>query len=50
MLPGFLNLSFFLQVSVVDELSIPVKFVGIGEGLNDLQPFDAESFVNALFP
>jgi len=37
-------------VSVVDELSIPVKFVGIGEGLNDLQPFDAESFVNALFP
>lgn len=38
------------QVSVVDELSIPVKFVGIGEGLNDLQPFDAEAFVNALFP
>lgn len=37
-------------VSVVDELSIPVKFVGVGEGLNDLQPFDAESFVNALFP
>jgi len=37
-------------VSVVDELSIPVKFVGIGEGLNDLQPFDAEAFVDALFP
>ncbi|KAG0587494.1 hypothetical protein KC19_2G168600 [Ceratodon purpureus] len=37
-------------VSVVDDLSIPVKFVGVGEGLNDLQPFDAESFVNALFP
>lgn len=53
MIPGFLTLSFYfacVQVSVVDELSIPVKFVGVGEGLNDLQPFDAESFVNALFP
>lgn len=37
-------------VSVVDELRIPVKFVGIGEGLEDLQPFDAEAFVNAVFP
>ncbi|KAG9455486.1 hypothetical protein H6P81_008390 [Aristolochia fimbriata] len=36
-------------VSVVDELGIPVKFVGIGEGVNDLQPFDAEAFVNAIF-
>lgn len=37
-------------VSVVDELSIPVKFVGVGEGIDDLQPFDAQSFVDALFP
>lgn len=37
-------------VSVVDELKIPVKFVGVGEGLEDLQPFDPEAFVNALFP
>ncbi|KAG5037040.1 hypothetical protein JHK82_017814 [Glycine max] len=36
-------------VSVVDELGIPVKFVGVGEGVEDLQPFDAESFVNAIF-
>lgn len=36
-------------VSVVDELSIPVKFVGVGEGVDDLQPFDAEAFVNAIF-
>ncbi|XWS46035.1 hypothetical protein CRYUN_Cryun14cG0030300 [Craigia yunnanensis] len=36
-------------VSVVDELGIPVKFVGVGEGLEDLQPFDAEAFVNAIF-
>ncbi|TXG62808.1 hypothetical protein EZV62_009802 [Acer yangbiense] len=36
-------------VSVVDELGIPVKFVGVGEGVDDLQPFDAEAFVNAIF-
>lgn len=41
---------FLLKVSVVDELGIPVKFVGVGEGVEDLQPFDAESFVNAIFP
>lgn len=38
------------QVSVVDELGIPVKFVGVGEGVDDLQPFNAEEFVNAIFP
>ncbi|KAH6756422.1 signal recognition particle receptor protein [Perilla frutescens var. hirtella] len=37
-------------VSVVDELGIPVKFVGVGEGVEDLQPFDAEAFVDAIFP
>lgn len=37
-------------VSVVDELGIPVKFVGVGEGLDDLQPFDPQGFVDALFP
>ncbi|KMT20591.1 hypothetical protein BVRB_1g005730 [Beta vulgaris subsp. vulgaris] len=36
-------------VSVVDELGIPVKFVGVGEGVEDLQPFDAEAFVEAIF-
>ncbi|KAK9068295.1 hypothetical protein SSX86_012406 [Deinandra increscens subsp. villosa] len=36
-------------VSVVDELEIPVKFVGVGEGVEDLQPFEAEAFVNAIF-
>ncbi|WVZ17299.1 hypothetical protein V8G54_010281, partial [Vigna mungo] len=36
-------------VSVVDELGIPVKFVGVGEGVEDLQPFDADAFVNAIF-
>jgi fused signal recognition particle receptor len=36
-------------VSVVDELALPVKFVGVGEGIDDLQPFDARAFVAALF-
>ena len=37
-------------VSVVDQLGIPVKFVGVGEAIEDLQQFDAENFVNSLFP
>lgn len=37
-------------VSVVDELGVPVKLVGVGEGIDDLQPFDPLTFVNALFP
>ena len=37
-------------VSVVDELGIPVKFVGVGEGMEDLQTFEPASFVDALFP
>jgi len=37
-------------VGVVSELGIPVKFVGVGEQVDDLQPFDAEAFVDALFP
>lgn len=37
-------------VSVVDELGVPVKFVGVGEGLEDLEPFDPDVFVDALFP
>lgn len=37
-------------VSVVDELGLPIKFVGVGETVADLQPFDGERFVEALFP
>ena len=29
-------------------LGVPVKFVGLGEGIDDLQPFDAKEYVNAL--
>ncbi|KXZ50743.1 hypothetical protein GPECTOR_15g428 [Gonium pectorale] len=37
-------------VSVVDTLGLPVKFIGVGETAEDLQPFDAEAFAEALFP
>ena len=35
--------------SVKEELDIPVKFVGVGEKIDDLQPFDRKAFVDALF-
>ena len=35
--------------SLKKELGIPVKFVGVGEGVDDLRPFDPEEFVTALF-
>ena len=36
-------------VAIAAELQIPVRFVGIGEQLDDLRPFDAEMFVSVLF-
>jgi fused signal recognition particle receptor len=36
-------------VAIADRLQLPVRFVGLGEGLDDLRPFDAREFVNALF-
>ncbi len=36
-------------VAIAKELQVPVKFVGIGEGIEDLRPFDPEQFVDALF-
>ena len=35
--------------SIKNMLDIPVKFIGVGEGIGDMQPFDADMFVNALF-
>ncbi|NLX63385.1 MAG: signal recognition particle-docking protein FtsY [Clostridiaceae bacterium] len=36
-------------VSIKSELNIPVKFIGVGEQMNDLQPFNPSDFVEALF-
>jgi len=35
--------------AIANELKLPVKFVGVGEGIDDLIPFNAENFVTALF-
>ena len=37
-----------IVVAIAKELGVPVKFAGVGEGVDDLQPFDAEAFVEAL--
>ncbi len=37
-----------MTVAVEEELDIPVKFIGVGESMNDLIPFDPEAFVDAL--
>jgi len=36
-------------VAIASEFGIPVRFIGLGEGIDDLQVFDAEQFVNSLF-
>ncbi len=38
-----------IAVAIQSELKVPVKFIGVGEGIEDLQKFDANAFVNALF-
>ena len=37
------------MIAIREELKIPVKFIGVGEQLDDLQPFDANEFAKALF-
>ncbi|HWH80312.1 MAG TPA: signal recognition particle-docking protein FtsY [Candidatus Binatus sp.] len=36
-------------IGIREELGVPVKYIGVGEDVEDLQPFDAEKFVQALF-
>ena len=36
-------------MAIQSELGIPVKYIGVGESIDDLQKFDADEFVNALF-
>ena len=37
-----------IVIAIAQELQVPVKYVGLGEGIDDLQPFDADAFVEAL--
>ena len=38
-----------IAIAVQSELGIPVKYIGVGEGLDDMERFDADQFVDALF-
>ena len=38
-----------IVIGIRDQLDIPVKFVGLGESMEDIEPFDPEAFVEALF-
>ena len=37
-----------IVIAIAQELQVPVKFIGVGEGIDDLMPFEAEKFVEAL--
>ncbi|MGN1039297.1 MAG: signal recognition particle-docking protein FtsY [Oscillospiraceae bacterium] len=38
-----------MVLSICDELGVPIKYVGLGEGISDLEPFESEKFARALF-
>ena len=37
------------MLAIRNELKLPVKFIGVGEGIDDLKPFDPEAFAQAMF-
>lgn len=38
-----------IALAIRQELAVPVWYIGVGEGIDDLQPFDAKAFIDALF-
>ncbi|MBR3719668.1 MAG: signal recognition particle-docking protein FtsY, partial [Firmicutes bacterium] len=38
-----------IVVTIADELDLPVKYIGLGEGMDDLKPFDPKSFAEDIF-
>ena len=39
-----------VAISLTQKHNLPIRFIGIGEGFDDLQPFNAQSFAEALIP
>ena len=37
------------MIGISDQFKIPVKYIGLGEGINDLQMFNKQTFVESLF-
>ena len=38
-----------IAITIADEFDLPIKFVGVGEGIDDLKPFDAQDFIGGIF-
>ena len=38
-----------IVLAISKEMNLPIKFIGVGEKIDDLQPFDRKAFVDALF-
>ncbi len=38
-----------VAIGISDQLKVPIRYIGVGEGINDLQPFDKVAFVDSLF-
>ena len=38
-----------VAVAIANDLKLPIRYVGVGEGIDDLVPFNAEAYVNGLF-
>ena len=38
-----------IAIAISSDLKLPVKYIGVGEGIDDLRPFDANDFIDALF-
>jgi fused signal recognition particle receptor len=37
-----------IVLAIKDTLNLPIKFIGLGESINDLEPFDLESYINGM--
>lgn len=38
-----------MAIGISDQFQVPIKYLGVGEGINDLQVFDRTAFVDSLF-
>ena len=38
-----------IAIAIREELGLPVRYIGVGEQLDDMQPFDAKEFFDAIF-
>lgn len=38
-----------IAITIADEFDMPIKFIGVGEGIEDLEEFDPETFIGGIF-